>query len=223
MSAEKKQSLRVGVLGTGDVGNTLATGFVKKGHSTILAGREENEKVSAWVKAQGSELASGGNFAKAVRDSDVIVLAVNSAAIDSAIQQAGGAAAFRDKLVIDAQNNITFAGGRCALASDTTRDSVAEKLQRTLPEAKLVKAFNTVGFGEMVDPKFADGKPDMFICGNDAGAKRIVVGILDQFGWGAVDMGPVEHAREIEALAPLWINYAMTAKSRHHAFKLLRK
>ncbi len=86
----------------------------------------------------------------------------------------------------------------------TLKDSLMERLQKAYPRARFVKAFNSVGNGQMVNPQFAGGRPTMFICGNDAEAKRVVSQILDQFGWDAEDMGAVEAARAIEPLCMLW-------------------
>jgi hypothetical protein len=104
----------------------------------------------------------------------------------------------------------------------TLHDSVLERLQTAYPQAHFVKAFNSVGAGQMVDPHFAGGRPSMFICGNDPAAKTAVTGILDQFGWDAEDMGAVEAARAIEPLCMLWCIPGFLHNDWVHAFKLLR-
>lgn len=98
-----------------------------------------------------------------------------------------------------------------------------ERLQRAVPAARFVKAFNSVGNAFMVDPQFPGGKPTMFICGNDDGAKWIVRGILDEFGWETEDMGKVEAARAIEPLCMLWCIPGFARNEWSHAFKLLRR
>lgn len=102
--------------------------------------------------------------------------------------------------------------------------SLMEQLQKEFSDAHFVKAFNSVGAPEMVNPQFAGGiKPTMFICGNDEGAKKTVTGILDQFGWEIADMGSAESARAIEPLCILWCVLGFTKNEWTHAFRLLRK
>jgi predicted dinucleotide-binding enzyme len=97
-----------------------------------------------------------------------------------------------------------------------------ERLQRAFPEAHFVKAFNSVGNGQMVNPQFAGGPPTMFICGNSAAAKAEVEKILTQFGWETEDMGAVEAARAIEPLCMLWCIPGFLKNDWAHAFKILR-
>src|SRR5208282_3867501 len=135
----------------------------------------------------------------------VVVLAVAGEVALDALKQAG-AAALRGKKVIDACNPI--GGGppvNGVLSFFTTyKESLMERLQKAYPDAHFVKAFNSVGNAQMVNPHFAGGRPSMFICGNDANAKKTVAGICDQLGWDTEDMGAVEAARAIEPLCKLW-------------------
>jgi predicted dinucleotide-binding enzyme len=133
-----------------------------------------------------------------------------------------GHAHLKSKILIDTTNPLEFADGGMRLAVGRT-DSVAERVQRWVPEARVVKAFNHIGSAHMVRPDFPGGPPDMFICGNDAAAKTEVVGLLRDLGWPAMDMGGLEAARDIEALAMLWIHFAARQGTWNHAFKLLRK
>ena len=102
-------------------------------------------------------------------------------------------------------------------------DSAGEQVQRWLPSAYVVKAFNTVGYAHMFKPDFPGGPPDMFICGNDASAKKTVTGILQDFGWPTIDIGGIEGSRLLEPMCVLWVGYAMRTGGTNHAFKLLRK
>ena len=102
-------------------------------------------------------------------------------------------------------------------------DSAAEQIQRWLPDAKVVKAFNIIGHAHMVNPQFLGGPPDMFICGNDTAAKKVVGDICRAFGWNVIDIGGIQGARLLEPLAMLWITVALGTKQGNHAFKLLRK
>jgi hypothetical protein len=105
----------------------------------------------------------------------------------------------------------------------TLNESLMEQLQRQFPDAHLVKAFNSVGAPFMIDLQFDGGKPTMFICGNEAGAKKTVTGILDEFGWETADMGGAEAARAIEPLCMLWCIPGFLRNEWGHAFKLLKK
>ena len=153
------------------------------------------------------------------------MLAVAGEAALEALNQAG-AAAIDGKPVIDACNPI--GGGppvNGVLSYFTTlKESLMERLQKAFPRAHFVKAFNSVGNAQMVNPHFAGGPPTMFICGADASAKQVVTEILDQFGWDAEDMGAVEAARAIEPLCMLWCIPGMSRGDwSPHAFKLLKE
>jgi 8-hydroxy-5-deazaflavin:NADPH oxidoreductase len=213
--------LKIGILGTGDVGRTLGNGFIALGHEVKMGSRDaHNEKAVAWASTSGIN-ASTGTFADAVKFGDVIVLALSWAGAENAIQLAG-AENFAGKVVIDAINPLVFTPKGLELAVGHT-DSAGEQVQRWLPSAHVVKAFNTVGYAHMFKPDFPGGPPDMFICGNDAGAKRTVTDILKDFGWPAIDIGGIEGSRLLETLCVLWVGYAMSSGSTNHAFKLLRK
>jgi predicted dinucleotide-binding enzyme len=213
--------MKVGIIGSGVVGQTLAAGFLKHGHE-VAVGTRDPAKLKEWsAKNQGANVKS---FAEAAAFGDVVVLAVAGEAALDALKLAG-AGAIDGKPVIDACNPI--GGGppvNGVLSYFTThQDSLMERLQKAFPSAHFVKAFNSVGNGQMVNPQFAGGRPTMFICGNDANAKRVVTQILDQFGWETEDMGAVEAARAIEPLCMLWcIPGIGKGDWSPHAFKLLR-
>lgn len=212
--------MRIAVLGTGDVGQTLASGFIATGHSVRMGARSaDNEKMLAWAARSGPE-ASVGTFADAAQYGDVIVLATLGEANASVIRMADPAR-FAGKVVIDTTNPLDFSSGAPVLATGHT-NSGAEEVQRLVPGASVVKAFNSIGFPLMFKPQLPGGPPDMFICGNEAEAKRVVGGICEQFGWGVVDVGPLESARYLEALAMIWIMRGTVSGSWNHAFKLLR-
>jgi 8-hydroxy-5-deazaflavin:NADPH oxidoreductase len=213
--------MKVGVIGSGVVAQTLGAGFLKHGHEVAM-GTRDKAKLEEWsAKNSGAQVKS---FAEAATFGDLAVLAVAGEAALDALKLAG-AAALDGKTVIDACNPI--GGGppvNGVLSFFTTlKDSLMERLQKAFPSAHFVKAFNSVGNAQMVNPHFAGGRPTMFICGNDAGAKRVVTQILDQFGWDTEDMGAVEAARAIEPLCMLWcIPGVGKGDWSPHAFKLLR-
>lgn len=151
------------------------------------------------------------------------MLAVKGTAAQEALQLAG-AKNLAGKIVMDATNPISDAPPVNGVLPFFTgpSESLMEKLQAEFSGAKFVKVFNSVGAPCMVNPQFAGGKPSMFICGNDQGAKQQVRGILDQFGWETEDMGPALAARAIEPLCILWCIPGFVNNDWHHAFKVLR-
>jgi predicted dinucleotide-binding enzyme len=213
---------KIGILGTGDVGRTLGKGFVASGHEVKLGSRDaKNEKAQAWAKENGAK-ASAGTFADAAKHGEIIVLATLWTGTKQALDMAGPDS-FAGKLVIDATNPIDFSGGGPKLAVGHT-DSGGETVQRWLPKAHVVKCFNIVTARSMVDPQFPGGPPDMWIAGNDEGAKKKVGEILRDFGWNdPIDTGGIEGARLLEPMCILWVNYAIRSRQSGHAFKLLRK
>lgn len=212
--------MKVGVLGTGDVGKALGNGFLALGHEVKLGSRDAG-KAGAWAKAAGGR-ASAGSFAETAAFGEVLVLATLGVAATQALDLAGPQH-FKDKLVIDTTNPLDFSAGFPPRLAITGYDSGGEQIQRALPGARVVKAWNTVGHAHMFRPQFPDGPPDMFICGNDAAAKQQMKGILDQFGWGTVDVGNIEAARYLEAMCLVWVLYGASGNTWNHAFKLLRK
>lgn len=213
--------MNVGVLGSGVVAQVLAAGFIQHGHSVKIGSRDP-EKLAEW-NAQNPNV-SRGTFAEAAEFGELIVLAVKGTAAAEALRQAG-AQNLAGKPVIDACNPIADAPPVKGVLQYFTgpNESLMEQLQREFPSAHFVKAFNSVGNPQMVNPQYAEGKPTMFICGNDDAAKKAVTGILDQFGWETADMGGVEAARAIEPLCMLWCIPGFTRNQWTHAFKLLTK
>ena len=216
----KIMRMKIGILGSGIVATTLADGFLKHGHSVVI-GTRDVAKLADWAKANPA--GQVGSFADAAKFAEVAVLAVKGGAAGEAVK-AAGAANLAAKAVIDATNPIADAPPINGVLQFTTslNDSAMERLQREFPAVKFVKAFNSVGANRMVNPQFADGKPTMFICGNDAAAKQTVTTILDQFGWETEDMGAVEAARAIEPLCMLWCIPGFLNNQWSHAFKLLK-
>jgi predicted dinucleotide-binding enzyme len=212
--------MRIGVLGSGDVAKTLADGFLAHGHDVML-GTRTRTKLDAWA-AQNARRAIG-SFSDAARFGEVVVLAVKGSAAADALRGAG-ADNLAGKPIIDATNPIADAPPSNGVLKFFTSldESLMERLQREFPDARFVKAFNSVGNARMVDPKFKEGRPTMFICGNDEAAKKVVTQILDEFGWDTADMGKVESARAIEPLCILWCIPGFLRQEWVHAFKLLR-
>ncbi|MCE9627984.1 MAG: NAD(P)-binding domain-containing protein [Candidatus Eisenbacteria bacterium] len=211
---------RVGVLGSGVVGQVLADGFLKHGFA-VMRGSREPAKLADWQGKAGAH-ASVGSFAEAAAYGDFIVLAVKGDAA-SAVLALAGADALAGKLVLDATNPIEAAPPVNGVLRFFTgpNDSLMERLQAQVPAARFVKAFSCVGNAVMVNPRLAGGPPTMFICGNDEAAKTETRAILTTFGWGCEDMGSVEAARAIEPLCMLWCIPGFRQNRWQHAFRLL--
>jgi predicted dinucleotide-binding enzyme len=215
--------MKVGILGTGDVGRALGKGFLSRGHDVMMGTRDPSAtKVREWV-AKAGKRASTGTFAETAAYGELLVLALLGSGTESALRLAG-AENFRGKVVIDATNPLRFEPNKPPGLTVGHTDSRGEEVQRWLPDARVVKAFNIVGNAHMVDPEFPGGPPDMFICGNDPEAKKIVTGVCRSFGWpGAIDIGGIEGARELEPLCILWVKACIATSSWNNAFKFLRK
>jgi 8-hydroxy-5-deazaflavin:NADPH oxidoreductase len=213
--------MKVGIIGSGVVGQTLAAGFLKHGHQVEI-GTRDPAKLKDWsAKNPGAAVKS---FAEAAAFGDLVVLAVGGEVAQQALTLIGSSA-LQGKTVIDACNPIGGGPPVNGVLSFFTpqNQSLMEQLQKAYPSAHFVKAFNSVGSGQMVNPVFASGRPTMFICGNDEDAKKTVERILEQFGWDTEDMGAIEAARPIEALCMLWCIPGIGKNDwSPHAFKLLR-
>jgi len=214
--------MRIGILGTGIVGKTLGGGFLALGHEVMMGARSaQNEKAVAWAAEAGAQ-ASAGTFDDAARFGELVVLATLGTATEEALRLVGPAN-LAGKTLIDTTNPLDFSGGMPPALSIGHTDSLGERVQRAVPAARVVKAFNTVGSGAMFRPGFASGVPDMLICGNDADAKRQVTAILESFGWGAIDLGGIERSRYLEPMCLAWVLSATSLGQWKVAFKLLRE
>ena len=214
--------MKIGILGTGDVGQALGIGFANLGHEVKMGSRDPNqEKVKAWVNKAGSK-ASAGTFAEAAAYGELAVLCTIWTGAENAIRLAGPDH-LAGKVVIDTTNPLDFSAGIPPKLSVGHTDSAGEHIQRWLPNSRVVKAFNIVGSAHMFKPEFPGGPPDMFICGDDDQAKVTVTDLLQAFGWSVIDIGGIECARYLEPLAMIWIRHFFRVNSVNHAFKLLRK
>jgi 8-hydroxy-5-deazaflavin:NADPH oxidoreductase len=211
----------VGVLGSGEVGRRLAAGFCSRGHDVMIGSRSPDKpELREWLTADGTGI-RGGTFAETAEHGELLVLAVLGEAAQEAIA-AAGPERFRGKVVIDATNPLDFSGGFPPKLGISGEDSLGERVQRTLPDARVVKAFNTIGSPYYVDPSFSEGQPTMLIAGDDEDAKRTVGDVLADFGWpAAVDIGGIEGSRELEAICIAWVKIGAARGAWDHGFKLL--
>jgi predicted dinucleotide-binding enzyme len=193
--------MKIGVIGSGIVARTLAGGFRKHGHEVML-GTRDAPKLAAWIgENPGTRI---GSVAETATFGEIVVLAVKGTAAATALGLAG-AENLAGKPVVDATNPIADLPPENGVLRFFTGldESLMERLQREFPKTRFVKAFNSVGYRSMVNPKLSGGPPTMFICGDDEAAKKTVAGILDQFGWQTADMGKAQAARAIEPLCML--------------------
>lgn len=216
--------MKIGILGSGDVGRRLADGLIKLGNTIKIGSRNPSqEKITEWLaKHPGKEKASSGTFAEAVSYGELNVIATTWAGTVDAIKMADPKN-FAGKVLIDVTNPLDVSEGMPPRLAVGHTDSAGETVQRILPDSKVVKAFNIVENPHTIHPDFPGGPPTMFICGNDSEAKKTVVDILTKFGWETIDIGGIEGARLLEPLALLWITYYFRTNNGNHAFKLLRK
>jgi predicted dinucleotide-binding enzyme len=217
--------MNIGILGSGDVGRRLGNGLIALGHKVKIGTREPGKlDLQQWINYHGQEKAAAGTFAEAASFGDeLIFLATLWDGAPNAIKMAN-VKNFTGKIVIDVTNPLDFSKGMPPKLAVGHTDSAGETVQRLLPESKIVKALNTVGNLQMINPDFEGGPPTMFVCGNDNNAKKTVAdSVLTPFGWETIDIGGIEGSRLLEPLAMLWIIYYFRTNTGNHAFKLLRK
>ena len=221
MANDRLAQMRVGVLGSGEVGRRLAEAFSGRGHEVMIGSRDPSKpELRDWLSGDGSGI-EAGSFEQAAAHGELIVLAVLGSAAEEAIADAGPDN-FRGKVVIDAMNPLDFSGGFPPKLSISGEDSLGERVQRALPDARVVKAFNTIGNPYFVDPSFSEGQPTMLIAGDDQEAKDTVRNVLTDFGWSdTVDIGGIEGSRELEAICIVWVKIGGARGAWDHGFRLL--
>lgn len=198
----------MGILGSGTVGQALARGLARHGHEVRIGTRKD--------AVEDLPVASP---AEVVADADVVFLAVLGTA---AVEVATSVRAELDgKVLVDATNPLDFSSGGPGLFVGHT-DSLGEQVQRAVPEAQVVKAYNTVGNALMVDPDLPGGPPSMLIGGDSEQAKATVTALLQDTGWDVVDLGGIEVSRYLEPMCIAWVLHGLRAGTWNHAFRLLR-
>jgi predicted dinucleotide-binding enzyme len=212
---------KVGILGSGDVGKTLAKGFLKHGYQVAI-GSDHAEKLAEF-KRENPQMETV-TFEQAAQSGDIVVLCIKGTIAEKIIEKIKRH--LSGKTVIDTTNPIADAPPENGVLKFFTslEESLMERLQKIAPDAQFVKAFNSIGSGLMINPDFRDNtKPTMFICGNNDDAKKKVHEILEKFGFETEDMGKAESARAIEPLCMLWCIPGFLRNEWAHAFKLLKK
>jgi len=214
--------VKIGVLGTGLVGTTLASKLASLGHQVRMGARAStNEKAAAWARSAGPG-ASAGTFADAAAFGELLFNCTNGAGTMAALDAAGDAN-LRGKVLVDVANPLDFSRGMPPILLISNTDSLGEQIQRTHPDARVVKALNTMDCNVMVNPAQVPGEHDVFLCGNDASAKADVTTLLRSFGWqNVVDVGDISAARGQEMLVILWARLFGALQSGRFNFHVAR-
>ncbi len=213
---------KIGIIGSGSVGQTLASGFLKFGYEVMIGSRDVS-KLSEW-KSSAGESGSIGSFEETAQFGEIIVLATKGSAALNALHLAGKEN-LAGKTIIDTTNPIADAPPENGVLTFFTElnHSLLERLQKGFPEAHFVKAFNSVGSSQMINPDFGAEKPTMFICGDNQQSRDEVAHICTLFGFEPEDMGMAEAARAIEPLCMLWCIPGFRENRWSHAFRLLKR
>lgn len=211
---------KIGIIGSGVVAQVLGTGLLKHGYE-VMIGTRDPKKLEAWKAKSGGQVAT---FTEAAAFGEFLILAVKGTVADKALHLCG-VEHLRGKIVIDTCNPIADSAPENGVLRyfSEMNFSLMEKLQAEFPDARFVKAFNSIGNAYMVDPQFKDGKPTMFICGNDEMAKAEVTALVKELGHDTEDMGTAEAARAIEPLCMLWCIPGFRNGRWNHAFRLIKQ
>ncbi len=214
--------MRFGVLGSGMVGQAIAGKLAALGHEVKMGGRKAGgEKAAAWAAKAGPK-ASEGSFSDAAAFGEIVFhCTLGESALDAL--RAAGAANLKGKTLVDVSNPLDFSKGMPPTLFTAPGDSLGEMIQREFPDARVVKALNTVNANIMVEPGKLKGESDLFLCGNDAAAKKGVTELLASFGWKTVhDLGDIRNARGMEAYLLLWLQLYVTWKTAEFNVRIVR-
>jgi predicted dinucleotide-binding enzyme len=224
--------MRIGIVGSGIVGQTLGAKLAERGEDVVLGTRSPSDIDSKrgmgaplrdWLSQTGNK-ARVGTFADAAAHGEVVINATSGLGSLEALKTAGESN-LRGKILIDVSNPLDFSKGFPPSMSVCNTDSTAEQIQRAFPETRVVKTLNTTTASVMVDPaKVAGGDHDLFVSGNDAEAKARVVELLKRwFGWRSViDLGDITTARGAEMLLPIWVRLYGVLGTPMFNFKIAR-
>lgn len=225
--------MKLGVLGTGVVGQAIAAKLASMGHEVMIGTRDVGKTrantspnqyggppFSAWLNDHPA--ITLGTFADAASFGEMILLCTKGDATLDIVRLAG-TEHFSKKPVVDISNPLDFSKGMPPSLFIVNTNSLAEEVQRAIPDAHVVKTLNIVNCEVMVDPSKCGGQATMLLCGNNADAKATVRALLRQFGWqDIVDLGDITGARGMEMMIPIWVKLFMTLKNPYIAFKIQR-
>ena len=216
--------MKIAVLGTGTVGNTIGSRLIELGHAVMMGSRTAvNEKVKAFVDKHG-RYASAGTFADAAAFGEIIFNCTAGVASIEALTMAGGNN-MNGKIIVDLANPLDFSHGAPPSLSVVNTGSLGEEIQKAFPRSKVVKTLNTMWCGIMVNPALVNnGDHNVFLCSNYEDAKEVVRKILLSFGWkeeNIIDLGDLTAARGTEMFLPLWLKIYATKKGRAFNIKVV--
>lgn len=214
--------MKIGILGTGVVGNTIGSKLISLGHEVMMGSRTTtNEKALEWVQKAGKG-ASNGTFSDAAGFGEIIFNCTKGM-ISLEVMKLAGEKNLEGKILIDLSNPLDFSNGFPPTLSVCNDNSLGEQIQQALPKTKVVKTLNTMNCDVMVNASTVPGDHDIFVCGNDEDAKSKVKSILKEFGWLApIDLGDITNARGTEMLLPIWVRLYNTLKTAHFNFKIVK-
>jgi len=214
--------MKIGILGTGMVGETLGTRFVQMGHQVKMGSRTANNENAAKWAAKNETAASAGTFAQAAEFGEMVFLCLKGD-VQMDVIRSVGERPFGSKPVVDVSNPLDFSHGMPPSLSICNTNSLGEEVQKALPAAKVIKTLNIVNCEIMIEPNKAGQQPTMFICGNDSAAKASVTSLLKDLGWAdIIDLGDITKARATEMLLPIWLSLMQTLGHVHFGFKIVR-
>jgi 8-hydroxy-5-deazaflavin:NADPH oxidoreductase len=214
--------MKIGILGTGMVGETLGTKFVQLGHQVKMGSRTaNNENAAKWVAKNGDN-ASAGTFADATEFGEIVFLCLKGD-VEMDVVRSVGPKPFGSKPVVDVSNPLDFSHGMPPSLSICNTNSLGEEVQKALPSARVIKTLNIVNCEVMVEPNKVGAQPTMFICGNDSTAKTSVTTLLKNLGWtDIIDLGDITKSRATEMLLPIWLSLMQTLGHVNFGFKVVR-
>lgn len=214
--------MKIAVIGSGDVGQALARGLVESGHRVMIGTRDTEKKELKWTKKHQKEILSVGSFAEAADFGELAILAVAWHAAEDVLNMIRPEVS--GKIVIDVTNPLEFSDDDSPKLTVGHNMSAGEMVQQTLADSHVVKTLNTINFKNMVKPKYSDGMPTMFMCGNNESAKIHVKDLLTELGWVDIqDIGGIEKSRLLEPLCLLWVEYGLANNTWDHAVSFLKK
>lgn len=210
--------MKIGIFGTGMVGASIGSRLAGLGHQVMMGSRTaNNEKAIEWASSAGQG-ASHGTFQDVAAFADVIFNCTKGMASEEVLKSCD-VKTLKGKILVDVANPLDFSQGMPPTLSVINNDSLGERLQRQIPEMKVVKTLNTMNCELMVRPELIKGSHQVFICGNDEKAKKVVSDLLNEFGWedkNIIDLGDISNARATEQLLPLWVR--LYGKLQTHMF-----
>jgi predicted dinucleotide-binding enzyme len=210
--------MRIAIIGSGNVGGTLGRRFLDVGHDVAFGVRDGSTVKGTTPLPTTARVTAPRD---AVADADLIILAVPAKAVPDVLQELGATEGALDGRILVDSTNVLGPGMRPVMGPQG--ESGGERVQAIVPKARVVKAFNTTGFGNMANPVYGDRASVMFVAGDDAEARTTVVALAASIGFDALDAGALVRARELEHLAALWISLSMNGHGREIAFALLRR